>query len=163
MLDGNSRNSLQDAPRGFFSELGVALSAWGEICEELVSDIQSDNLKEIVKHYGRMSNVDGLLALGYVVRHFERTGDRLPQSKVIDELSARDSDDIASCALRAVKKTKDAVRMDIARRFKALAYFGLVERRVVTVTHVDLLPTEVGMKINARLNQLADSRKVIAS
>lgn len=125
-----------------FKMLGAMFTTWNEIAHERLAATVCDDKKELVEQFKRLKNTDTMLALGYVVRHEEKTGEALPQAHVIDALSqASDS------------TSRDAIRMDIGRRTKALHFFGLIERREITKTHVELRVTELGRAATTTLNE----------
>ena len=132
----------------FFSSLGSVLQEWDQICRNLSESCSHNDRKEFLEHYRRLRDTDAVLALGYVRRHEELTGDRMPQAKVIEVLTKVATDE---CELP--KRSRAAVGMEIGRRYRALHYFGLVERREVTRTFVDLRLTDLGHQTVERINR----------
>lgn len=85
--------------------------------------------------------------LGYVSRAEARTGrDGIIQADIVDTLVLPASDD-ASCEEREkVRKEKQRVRQDIARRGASLKFFSLISREELTKTAVEFSMTKEGKR-----------------
>jgi len=160
MPDGTKNFKALELDEGFFRLLGRSLRKWKAISQDIAKAKlqQINDQQEFVEHYTRLRNTDTLLAFGYVVRSHERGMDRLPQADVVnalydpDEDAEEDSTASDVSLPKLMTKSRESVRMDIGRRYKALHYFGLVERRQVTRTFVDLRLTSLGDDVNSQLD-----------
>lgn len=160
MPDGTKRLEAGELGESFFCLLGRGLREWKAICEEIAMQKfqQCSNRQEFLEHYVRLRDTDTLLAFGYVVRSHERGEEHLPQATVVNTLYSPNNpaDKMPRSSTMELPplfvKTLEAIRMDVGRRYTALHYFGLIERRKLNQVCVALLVTEAGHVVNKRLD-----------
>lgn len=145
-----------------FKTLGAICRAWGETSQNVARDFslaRSSDQNTFAMHRARLGDTDTLLTLGYVKRAEEKTGEPVMQATIVSALAPdQDTPDPDAQALNRTRKA--AVRQDIKRRSETLAFFGLIDRRQVTKTAVQLRMTEYGRRVAIDLDILFGMEKL---
>lgn len=158
MLDSTNTRKTSE---GAFQILGRIIRSWDSLTKEVLTENYpetSDRKSDVLEHFNRLNNIDTMLAFGYVSRYKENTGNAIPQSFIVQTLYEEQLGE-EELNLTSIK-SRDSIRMDVTRRFKALEYFELVERVQKAPTYVEIELTERGSEvahmINKSLEKLGD-------
>lgn len=121
-----------------FAQLGAIFRAWSTTTKEIAKNNvlnKETNTKEFFSHLNRLEDSETMAAFGYITRAVDRTGDNtIMQAHIVNTLAP-------DC-----EQERQKVRQDIKRRMDALEFFGLIERKYLTKTALQLSATEVGEK-----------------
>lgn len=124
-----------------FTQLGAIYRAWAAATKEIVSENllgKEPNTKDFVSQQNRLEDSETLAAFGYVINKGEYS---IMQADIVNTLAP-------DC-----EQERQKVRQDIKRRVDALEFFGLVERKYLTKTALQLVVTEAGKSFRTSFDE----------
>ena len=145
-----------------FTQLGAIFRAWESTTKEIVAayikaeillmpsdenDTEKEKEKKIkdkkfLSHKSRLEDSETMAAFGYVARAEDKTNfNAIMQADIVKALAP-------DCA-----QERQKVRQDIKRRMDALEFFGLIKRKYLTDTALQLSATDIGKEFRTSFNQ----------